>query len=100
MIIIKVTCTDIDMARKISENLLNKRLISSANYFPIKSVSSWTGEIQEVDEYLIFLKTRDSNWEKVRDEVIRTHPYKVPCIMKIDAEANEDYESWVNKETK
>ncbi len=100
MIIIKITCPDVDEARKISKHLLQKRIISSANYFPIKSISSWTGEIQEVDEYLVFLKTRKNNWEKVRDEVIKIHPYKVPCIIKIDAEANEDYESWINKQTK
>lgn len=98
-IIIKVTCPSIGMARKITKHLLQQRLISSANFFPIKSTSSWTGEIQEVDEYIVFLKTKKDNWEKVRDEVQRIHPYEVPCIIKIDVEANEDYESWVNKQT-
>lgn len=99
MIIIKVTCPDIDTAREISKYLLKKRLISSANYFPVQSISSWTGDIKEVDEYIIFLKTSNSNWEKVRDEVKTIHPYKIPCIIKIDGEANDDYEDWVNKET-
>ena len=87
-------------ARKISTHLLEKKLISSANFFPIKSMSSWTGEIQEVDESIAFLKTRKGNWEKVRDEIKRIHPYEVPCIIKIEADANEDYESWINKQTK
>jgi len=96
MIIVKVTCQDIDTARDITNHLLQKRLISSSNYFPIKSASSWTGKIQEVDEYLIFLKTRDGNWEKVKEEVIKIHPYEVPCIIKIDAKANKLYEDWIN----
>ena len=56
-------------------------------------MSSWTRKIQEVDESIAFLKTRRGNWEKVRDEIKKIHPYKVPCITKIEAEANEDYES-------
>ncbi len=99
-IIIKITCPTIEEARKISKHLLQQRLISSANFFPIKSISSWTGEIQEVDEYIVFLKTRKANWKKVRDEIKKIHSYKVPCIAKIDVEANEDYESWVTKQTK
>jgi len=99
-VIVKITCPDMEEARKISTNLLQKKLISSANFFPIKSMSCWTGKIQEVDEAIAFLKTRKGNWEKVRDEIKKIHPYKVPCITKVDVEANEDYESWVNKETK
>jgi periplasmic divalent cation tolerance protein len=100
IIIVKITCPTMDEARKISTHLLQKKLISSANYFPIKSISSWTGEIQEVDEVITFLKTRKENWEKVRDEIKRIHSYKVPCIIKMNVEANEDYESWVNNKTK
>lgn len=99
-IIIKVTCPTIDEARKISIHLLRKKLISSSNCFPIKSISCWTGKIKEVDETIALLKTRRENWQKARDEIKKIHPYKIPCITKIDVEANEDYESWVNKETK
>ena len=99
-IIIKITCPGIREARRIIKHLIQKKLISSANFFPVKSMSSWTGEIQEVDEFIAFLKTRKDNWKKVRDEIKKIHPYKVPCITKIDVEANEDYESWVNKQTK
>lgn len=98
-IIIKITCPNTEEARKIIKHLLQQRLISSANFFPIKSMSSWTGEIQEVDEYIVFLKTRKDNWQKVRDEIKKIHPYKIPCITKINAEANEDYESWINEKT-
>jgi periplasmic divalent cation tolerance protein len=98
-IIIKVTCPDVDEARKISAHLLREKFISSANFFPIKSVSSWTGKIQEVDEMIVLLKTRKENWEKVRDEVKKIHTYKVSCITKIDVEANDEYEDWVRKQT-
>jgi len=27
------------------------------------------------------------------------HSYKVPCIMKLDVQANKEYEDWVESET-
>ena len=98
-IIIKITCPGIREARRIIKHLIQKKLISSANFFPVKSMSSWTGEIQEVDEFIAFLKTRKDNWEKVKSEVQKIHSYKVPCIAKFNAEANKEYEEWINKET-
>ena len=98
-IIIKITCPNIAVARDISNHLIQQKYISSANFFPIKSMSAWTGEIQEVDEYIAFLKTRKSYWEKVKNEIKKIHPYEVPCITKIDVEANKKYEDWVNQQT-
>jgi len=99
-VIIKVTYPNKEEADRAIIHLLQKKLISSANLFPIKSTSNWTGKITEVDEYMVFLKTRKDNWEKVRDEIKKIHSYKIPCIAKIDAEANEEYENWISKETK
>jgi hypothetical protein len=27
------------------------------------------------------------------------HSYEIPCIIKIDAEANEEFERWINEST-
>ena len=99
VIIVKTTCSNSDEARKIILHLLNKRLISSANFFPINSISSWAGKVQEVDETLIFLKTRSKYWKKVKEEIKLIHSYKVPCILKINVCSNKEYESWINKQT-
>jgi periplasmic divalent cation tolerance protein len=100
VIIIKITCPNMEEAKRICTHLLERKLISSGNYFPIKSISCRPWKIKEVDEVISFLKTRKENWEKVKDEILKIHPYKVPCIMKIDAEANEIYESRILSETK
>lgn len=100
IIMIKVTYPNILEANKTIQHLLKKRLISSANSFPIKSTSCWTGKIQTVDEIIVFLKTRKDNWKKARDEIKRIHPYEIPCILKIDVKSNKDYEDWVNNQTK
>jgi len=100
LIIIKVTYPNREEANKSIHHLLQKKLISSANSFQIKSTSSWSGEIKQVDEILVLLNTKKNNWNKVKLEIQKTHPYKVPCIVKLNVTANSEYESWVNQQTK
>jgi periplasmic divalent cation tolerance protein len=98
-IIIQVTYPNIEEANKAISYLLKRKLISSANSFPIKSTSSWTGKIEEVDEVSVFLKTKKDNWKKVKSEIQKIHSYKVPCITKFNVEANKIYENWIKKQT-
>lgn len=99
-ILIYVTYPHMEEANKAISYLLQKKLIACANSFPIKATSCWTGKVQECDEIVSILKTKKENWEKVRDEIKNIHSYQVPCIIKIDVEANEDYEKWVCDETR
>jgi periplasmic divalent cation tolerance protein len=99
VMIIKVTYPNKEEADEAIASLLKKGLISSANLLKIKSTSRWTGEIKEVDEILVLFKTNNNDWIKVRDEIKKLHSYEIPCIIKIDGEANLEYEEWVNKQT-
>ncbi len=97
MIVIKTTCKNLGEARKITKHLLQKKLISSANYFSIKSTSAWSGEIKEVDEFIVLINTINKNWDRVKKEIKSIHSYKVPCIVKLNADASKDYETWISE---
>ena len=99
-IIVYVTYPNMEEANKIVHHLLKNKLIVCANFFPIKATSNWTGKIMEVNEIISFLKTRKENWKKVKSEIEKLHPYKIPCIIKINVESNKEYEDWIRKETK
>jgi len=99
-ILIYVTYPNKEESDKAIKYLIENKLIACANSFPITATSNWTGKVVECGEFISIMKTRKENWEKVRDEIKKIHSYKVPCIMKIDVEANEDYEKWVDDETK
>ena len=98
MVLLYITCKDKKEAEKISFNLLRKRLIACANIFPIKSMYWWNNKIANDNENAIIAKTSDKNFKKVSAEVKKLHSYKIPCILKINAAANKEYESWANKE--
>ncbi|MBS3102131.1 divalent-cation tolerance protein CutA [Candidatus Woesearchaeota archaeon] len=100
MTLIYITCKDGEEAARISRQLLKKRLIACANLHPIRSLYWWKGKIEDANEIAITAKTLEKNWKKIKEEVKKLHSYDVPCILKIDAEANESYDKWVKEEVK
>lgn len=100
-IFVYITNPDKKTAKKIGLYLLKKRLIACANIFPMEhSDYWWKGKIEKTKEFVLIVKTKKENWEKVKTEIKKIHPYSVPCITKIDVEANKEYEDWLKKEVK
>ena len=97
-IIIYITHSSEENAQKISAHLLDKRMVACANIFPIKSMYWWQGTQENEDEWVSIVKTIPKMWGIIQTEVDSVHPYDTPCIMKIEVEANEAYEQWIQKE--
>ena len=85
-------------AKKIANYLLDKKLVACANTFPISSAYWWKAKIQSDKEWISIVKTVPELWEQLEAAVEAVHPYDVPCIMKIKAEANTAYVNWIRKE--
>ena len=100
MILIYITCKDKQEAKKISKHLLEKRLIACSNIHPIDSMYWWKGKLVDDKEFVVIAKTEKKNVKTIRKEVKEIHSYKIPCIVDIDADANEDYLAWVKKEVR
>lgn len=98
MTLVYITCKDKREAERISMRLLRKRLIACANIFPVSSMYRWNKKIIKDNENVVIAKTKDKNFKRIVAEVKKMHSYQIPCILKIDAEANKDYERWANKE--
>lgn len=96
-ILIYITHKNLKEAKKIGSVLLKKKLIACVNYFPIESAYRWNGKIENSKEIVSLLKTKKENWEKVKNEVEKIHPYETPCIIKLKVEANEKYAKWVGE---
>lgn len=99
-ITIYVTHSSKEEAEKIVNNLLNEKLVACVNYFPIEVAYHWKWEIAKAWEIVSLLKTRIENWEKVKVFVEQNHPYEIPCILKTEFEANDEYVKWIYNETK
>ena len=67
---------------------------------PIRSMYWWNKKIQDNKEFVIIAKTKEKNYEMIKEEVLKLHSYDIPCILKINAESNESYNKWVSEEVK
>lgn len=101
MILVYVTCKNLEEAQKISTMLLEKRLVACTNFFPIKSMYWWNKEINQDDEVAMLLKTRKESFKTVEEEIKKIHSYERPCIISLDVkEASKEFLEWIKKEVK
>ena len=85
-------------AELICKSLLNENLISCANFFQIKSMYNWEKKIIKENETVSLIKFDKTKIEEVEKRIKELHPYEVPCIMRIPADANIEFEKWINSQ--
>lgn len=95
IIMVYITMPTEDKAKEIARALLEKHLIACATILPGNSMYWWEGAIQDDQELIMFTKTTEDKFEILKQEVAKIHPYKIPCILKIIANANAPYSQWV-----
>ena len=98
MILFYITCKDDKEAKKIGKHLLDNGLIACANYFPIRNMYWWSGEVTSDKEFVLIAKTINEKKEQVIKEVKDIHSYTIPCILSFEVEANPEFMEWVNEQ--
>ncbi|HNT30680.1 MAG TPA: divalent-cation tolerance protein CutA [bacterium] len=93
-----ITNSSIEEAKKLARHLLEKRLIGCANIYPIDSMYWWDGKIVEDGEAVLIAKCTPETVDQARTEVLAVHPYDTPCVLRLDADANEKYFQWIASE--
>jgi periplasmic divalent cation tolerance protein len=97
--IIYATFKNKEDAKKICEELLNKKLISCVNYISAESSYQWENKIEHSNEIVAIMKTKKENIKQIETEIKKMHSYDIPCILNINVGANKDFEKWVNEVT-
>ena len=100
--IILITSPNFKSAKKITDHLLNEKLVACVSILPIiKSKYWWKGKIESHSEVLMILKTKTNLYKEIEKEVKNLHPYTVPEIIsfKID-KSNKDYLNWISGVTR
>ena len=78
----------------------HKLAVSVSMIENVKSVFSWDGEICEEKEILLMIKTRRTNYGKIKLVIEDLHTYAVPEIIALPiVDCSEDYLKWVIRET-
>jgi periplasmic divalent cation tolerance protein len=90
-----------EVLEKIGRHLIGMRLIACIQILgPVKSIYRWKGRVEETDEWMGLMKTREGCYKQVEEEIGRLHPYEVPEIaaMELD-QVLPAYREWVLVET-
>ncbi len=101
MIFVYSTAPDEETAKKISKQILEKKLAACVNILPMKSMYWWKSRIENSDEVSMIFKTRGRLFEALKDELESLHPYEVPCICALNVQyANNDFFEYIENELK
>lgn len=100
-IVIFVTTSSIDEARKIGQTLVEEGRVACCNIVQsVESIFKWQGKLQVEREVLMICKTKEDLFNIVEKRVKQLHSYEVPEIIALPiTQGSKSYLDWVTKET-
>ncbi|MEN3044001.1 MAG: divalent-cation tolerance protein CutA [Candidatus Hydrothermales bacterium] len=100
-ILVLCTTPGKEKACEISKKIIENKLAACVNYLKVDSIFKWKEKIEEEEEYLLLIKTKEEEFDRLKDFIKKIHPYEVPEIisLKID-KGNLDYLKWIDETLK
>lgn len=87
-------------AEKIAATLLEARLAACVQIVgPIRSLYRWEGKIEQAEEFVCVIKSRQDLFDPLAAALREIHPYRVPEILATKVSAGgRDYLAWLGEE--
>ena len=92
--LVLVTFPNEESAKKIVDDVLERKLAACILMTDVKSTYLWQGKKHNDQEIISLFKTDEANIAGLENFISENHPYDIPAIIKLNASANEDYENW------
>jgi periplasmic divalent cation tolerance protein len=98
-IVVLVTTANKEEAEKISQALLEEKLIACANIIsPVSSFFFWSGKIDKAEECLVVMKSRLDLFVELEERLKGLHSYEVPEVLALPiVEGSKAYLSWMGE---
>ena len=98
MIIAYLTCANEVEAEKISNELLDKKLIACAKKVSIESSFWWDGKKDKSEEILVMFETTEDKFENIEKEVEALHSYETPMLFALPVlKTTKSVEKWLDE---
>ena len=99
--IILTTAASASIVEAITNRLLAERLAACVQATPIASAYLWKGAIERVDEQLLIIKAKTTDWADIEAAIKAAHDYETPEIIRIEmADASRAYLDWIVASTR
>ena len=85
-----------EVAKKVAQGLLERKLCACVNIMKVSSMYSWKGKIEDEQEFLCIFKTTSIKFRQLKEEIGKVHPYEIPEIIELEMKsASKNYLSWL-----
>ncbi|MDX2230369.1 MAG: divalent-cation tolerance protein CutA [Leptolyngbyaceae cyanobacterium bins.349] len=94
--VVLVTVPSQAHATAIARTLVEANLAACVNFFPIHSVYTWQGSVQQEEEWQLLIKSRLAKFSALAAKIRSIHPYEVPEIIALPIQAGSPpYLQWI-----
>lgn len=95
--LVLTTLPNSDAAVALARSVVEERLAACANILPaVRSIYQWEGKVQDENEVLVLLKTRQPLFEPLKLRILELHPYEVPEVLALPVEqGHAAYLEWI-----
>ncbi|OSQ37851.1 divalent-cation tolerance protein CutA [Thalassospira mesophila] len=97
LVMLYVTVPDMACGKAIARSAVSHKLAACANILPVMTaIYQWQGVLEEGNEAVLLLKTRQTLVVALMEHVVNQHPYDTPCIMELPlGRINGGYATWL-----
>ena len=100
-VIVSTFCNKEDIANKIIDSLLEKKLIAGSQISKVHSKYYWNNSLEECDEFKLQFRTKQYLFSKIESEIKKIHDYETPEISCVDILAgSKEFLKWIEDNTK
>ena len=100
VVLVLSTLSDLATAETCAKHLVEHRIAACVQIDgPIRSVYQWKGDIQTDQEFRLLVKTSPQSLDECVAALKEHHPYELPEIVVLHADASAAYASWVTEQT-
>lgn len=91
-----------EQAQTIAQHLVKAKLAACVQITgPITSIYRWNGKVENTQEWLCLIKTREDFYDKVEAAIKSQHPYETPEIIAVPiVKGSKEYLNWLENELK
>jgi periplasmic divalent cation tolerance protein len=100
-LLVLTTMPDADGARALADALVEERLAACVNVqAPMSSTYRWKGSVEREVEHQVVIKTTRARLPHLEARLRKLHPYELPELIILNAEAGDRYGAWVDDMTR
>ena len=97
-IIVTTLCDKEEIANKIINALLEKKLVAGSQMSKVHSKYWWNDKLEQFEEYKIEFRTKESKFSIIESEIKKIHDYEVAEISYIEIKnASKELLNWIDK---